>query len=284
MTDEKKIRLDAYIITKYPNYSRGLVQKLIKNGHVSLSGKVQTKTSLKVTGTEKLDIDESNLKIQPKALKLEVIYEDENLVVIDKPVGVLVHSKGSYNPEVTVADWLKECDGYDFPADNNRGGIVHRLDRVTSGVMICAKNKSTLGFLQKQFQNRKTKKTYTALVFGEPKPNHAMLDLPIGRNPKKPQTFKVDSKGKESQTEYKVLNTNNNYSIIELKPITGRTHQLRVHLNYIKYPIIGDFLYSGKPADRLYLHANSLEITIPKSTRKVFESKVPKEFYSYGSR
>jgi 23S rRNA pseudouridine1911/1915/1917 synthase len=278
MEQEKPVRLDAYIISRYPNFSRGLAQKLIKNGHVKLNGMLVTKTSTKVNGDELLEIDQSSLESGTEKIDLTVLYEDENLVVIDKPVGILVHSKGAYNPETTVADWLKERKGYDFPADNNRGGIVHRLDRATSGVMICAKNKATLGFLQKQFQVRKTKKTYIALASGHLKQEHALIDLPIARNPKKPQTFRVESKGKPSHTEYKVLDTNDKYSLLELKPLTGRTHQLRVHLHYLGNPIVGDVLYDGEKADRMFLHASELEITIPKSDRKVFKSPIPKEF------
>ena len=231
-----------------------------------------------MNGFEKIDLDVDILDIKAEKLELNVIYEDETVVVVDKPLGILVHSKGAYNPEATVASWLKDRPNFEFPADNDRAGIVHRLDRATSGVMICAKNKPTLGFLQKQFQNRKTKKTYIALVSGVPKQPHAIIDLPIERNPKKPQTFRVGANGKSAQTEYKVLKSDTSKVMLELKPITGRTHQLRVHLNYIGCPIYGDILYGGKKADRLFLHAESLEITIPGGTRKIFETKVPAEF------
>lgn len=276
--EQNKLRLDAYVSQKYPNYSRALIQKLIKNGHVKVGGKVQIKPSFTVSGTEKVDLDETNLAEPTQNLELEVIYEDENCVVINKPLGVLVHSKGAYNPESTVASWLKQRESFDFPADNERGGIVHRLDRATSGVMVCAKNKKTLGFLQKQFQTRKAKKTYIAVVAGVPKQDHAMLDLPIDRNPKKPQSFRVSNNGKSAQTEYKVIETNGNRAILELKPITGRTHQLRVHLNHINHPIVGDVMYGGASNDRMLLHAKTLEITIPGGERKTFDTKLPREF------
>lgn len=278
MEEVKKMRLDAYVSQKYPNYSRALIQKLIKNGHVMVSGKVQVKPSFTVTGTEKVDLDEANLAEPVQNLDLEVIYEDENCVAINKPLGVLVHSKGAYNPEATVASWLCRRKGFDFPADNDRGGIVHRLDRATSGVMICAKNKSTLGFLQKQFQTRKAKKTYVAVIAGAPKQDHAMIDLPINRNPKKPQTFRVSNNGKPAQTEYKVVKTDGNRSVLELKPITGRTHQLRVHLNHLNHPIVGDVMYGGESNNRMLLHAKTLEITIPGGERKTFDTKLPPEF------
>ena len=278
MSEARNIRLDVYIGQKYPSYSRALIQKLIKNGHVKLSSKVEIKPSFAVKGSEKVDLDIRNLKEPENTLDLEVIYEDENCVAINKPLGILVHSKGAYNPEATVASWLKTRKDFDFPADNDRAGIVHRLDRATSGVMICAKNKTTLGFLQKQFQNRKAKKTYIAVVSGIPKQNHAILDLPIERNPKKPQTFRVNNNGKPAQTEYKVLYFGKDQSLLELKPVTGRTHQLRVHLNHISHPIIGDVLYGGKNAERMYLHAKSLEITVPGGKRMVFDTALPDKF------
>jgi 23S rRNA pseudouridine1911/1915/1917 synthase len=160
----------------------------------------------------------------------------------------------------------------------NRAGIVHRLDRATSGVMILAKNPDTLSMLQKQFSQRKTKKAYEAIIVGSLPNPEANIDMPIERNPKKPQTFRVGVNGKTAQTYYKTVKTNDKYSLLELKPVTGRTHQLRVHLKQLDHPIVGDTLYGGKVADRLYLHAKSLEITVPGSQRKVFDAEVPKEF------
>lgn len=273
------MRLDAYIQLQFPGYSRSLIQKLIKDGHVCVNGVIETKTGKTIAVDQEVTVDDSCVTAELPAIDLPVLYEDENCVVIDKPLGVLVHSKGAYNPEATVLSWLKERKNYDFPESAERGGIVHRLDRATSGVMICAKNKQTLGMLQKQFQDRRAKKTYMARIVGDIDPPHAQVDLPIERNPKKPQTFRVGVNGKEAQTEYKVLTSlKDGTSLVELKPRTGRTHQLRVHLAHLKHPIIGDVIYGGKPADRLYLHASELEITLPHSERMTFKSNVPKQF------
>ena len=213
-----------------------------------------------------------------ETVKSQVLYEDENCAVVTKPAGVLSHSKGAFNPEPTVATWLRERQHYAFPLNDERGGIVHRLDRATSGVIICAKNKAALGMLQKQFQNRTVEKVYIAKVHGTPKPARALLDLPIERNPKRPQTFRVGANGKTAQTEYEVLKSNDKFALVQLLPKTGRTHQLRVHMEYIKHPIVGDILYGGGKADRLFLHAKGLEITIPGGIRKQFTSKEPKVF------
>ena len=138
--------------------------------------------------------------------------------------------------------------------------------------------------LQKQFAQRKTKKIYLAIVEGEPKPEQAVIDAPIARNPKKPQTFRVSPEGKSAQTQYSVLKSfvkkDKRYSLLELKPLTGRTHQLRVHLAYIGHPIVGDHVY-GSDGARLMLHATSLEITIPTSQRKVFEAAMPQDIKDF---
>lgn len=279
MSEVKAQRLDTYLQLKYPAYSRSTIQKLIKLGNVTINGEVEKHPSKQLSGDEPVEISFDSLQIEIEEIEFDILYEDDNCVVIIKPVGILTHSKGVFNPEPTVASWLTKRQGYSFSSESDRAGIVHRLDRATSGVIICAKNKSTLGMLQKQFQLRKAKKTYMARVKGLPEPEHAILDLPIERNPKKPQTFRVASNGKEAQTEYEVIKKFDGNSLVALRPRSGRTHQLRVHMQYIKHPIYGDLLYSGSKADRLYLHAESLEITIPRGERKVFAAETPKTFY-----
>jgi 23S rRNA pseudouridine1911/1915/1917 synthase len=160
----------------------------------------------------------------------------------------------------------------------DRAGIVHRLDRATSGIMICAKTPEAMSWLQKQFSLRKVKKIYMAIVSGTPAQPEAIIDMPIERNPKKPQTFRAGPNGKSAVTVYKVLEANQNLSLLELKPTTGRTHQLRVHLKQLNLPILGDSLYEGAKADRLYLHAFSLEITLLNKQRMVFNAPLPPDF------
>jgi len=273
-----KKRLDIALGSKYPNLTRSLIQKLIKNGYVLVDQKFVKKPNTIIEDTQNIEIKTDVLKKELPQLELPVLYEDDNCVVIDKPEGLLCHSKGEFNPESTVQSWLKTREKYSFDKDDNRGGIVHRLDRGTSGVMICAKNRVTLGYLQKQFQNRTTKKTYVAVVRGVLDPEQAIIDLPIDRNPKKPQTFRVDPKGKSATTHYEVIESSEQYSMVQLKPTTGRTHQLRVHLSHLKHPILGDLFYGGEVADRLYLHAAQLELTIPEGKRMVFEAKLPNSF------
>ncbi|MBI5357927.1 RluA family pseudouridine synthase [Candidatus Saccharibacteria bacterium] len=275
-------RLDIALEQLQPELSRASVQKLIKMKKVSVNGAVIEKPSYKISESDEIDFSLPEDEILE--IELPIIYEDDDCVVIEKPVGLLTHSKGTFNPEATVETWLRpRTKGFD---DSDRSGIVHRLDRATSGVMICAKNPEALSWLQKQFSTRKVKKTYLAVIEGSLKTPEALIDMPIERNPKQPQRFRVGHNGKPAQTYYKVIkefeSKDDLYSLVELKPTTGRTHQLRVHLNYLKKPILGDEFYDGKKANRLYLHAHELEITMPSKERKVFSSKMPKDFLSPG--
>jgi len=268
-------RLDTYLYEHYKEISRSRWQKYIKDSRASINGKTITTPSYEIDDKAIIDIKLPEEKKFEKE-KLDILYLDDNVIVINKPAGILTHAKGADSDEFTVADFFKRYSTYAL--DTNRAGIVHRLDRDTSGVIIGARNNETANLLKKQFAKRLTKKTYIAITTGIPKLEKARIDLPIARNPKKPATFKVSSNGKVSITDYKVLKTNENYALIELMPKTGRTHQLRVHLNYINCPILGDKIYGTKKADRMYLHAEKLEITIPNKGRITFEAKLPKEF------
>ncbi|MGB4967223.1 MAG: RluA family pseudouridine synthase [Candidatus Saccharimonadales bacterium] len=262
--DEKRgVRLDHWVTGVFPLLSRAYAAKIIASGKVAVNGAAQTKPGFKLKRHDEVVIDYDSSELQEiPSIDLDIIYEDDNCVVIHKPAGILVHSVGDYTEEGTVATWLRQ---HQQSMKGARGGIVHRLDRVTSGVMICAKNPEALSWLQRQFADRKVKKTYLAVVPGTLKLDEAIIDMPIERNPKAPSTFRVGVQGKASKTTYKVLETSpsSTYSLLELYPVTGRTHQLRVHLAHLGHPIVGDVLYGGEKADRLYLHAYSLTITLP---------------------
>ena len=268
-------RLDVFIDAQLPGMSRSSIQKLIDQKSVTVDGKVE-KSSYKVREGQKIVLDfdiEASQEIPE--IKLNVLYEDDDCIVVDKPAGLLTHSKGQFNPEATVATFIEsKTKGF----EGDRKGIVHRLDRATSGVIIAAKTPEALTWLQKQFSSRRVTKTYVAVINGQLEPEEAVIDVPIERNPKKPQTFRAGGNGKSAVTAYKVIKSNEIKQLVELCPQTGRTHQLRVHLLYLGHPIVGDTLYGGVPADRLYLHAHKLEITLPSKERKVFTSAVPSAF------
>ncbi len=271
-----KNRLDQELVRRYSDYTRSVIQKYIKAGYVSVNGHPATSAKQDVTENDDISLTPPE-KTDTSEHELPILYIDDNVIVINKPTGVLTHSKGALNDEFTVADFFRR---YTTNAlETNRPGVVHRLDRDTSGVIIGARNDETATLLKKQFADRAVKKQYAAVVQGAPKLDKAKVDLPIGRNPSAPSTFRVDAKGKDALTEYEVLASNGERSLLELRPKTGRTHQLRVHMQYLRTPIVGDRVYgTNKDKTRLYLHAHKLELTIPTSTRKTFTAPVPKEF------
>jgi 23S rRNA pseudouridine1911/1915/1917 synthase len=274
-------RLDKAVSLLYPEYSRSSIEKLIESGDIRVNNQsAKTKYRLKVGDSVSFNFHE--LDRAPDEIDLPIVYEDENVIVINKPIGVLAHSKGNFNKEGTVATFIQPyLNGSKQWKSTNRAGIVHRLDRATSGVMICAKNEATSSFLQKQFSLRNVKKTYLAVISVELAEKSGTIDIPIERNPKKPATFRAGINGKPAQTTFNELQTNHAHSLVELKPRTGRTHQLRVHLAYLKHPIVGDEFYGGEQAERLMLHALELEITLPGGKRAVFTAPKPKVFTSF---
>ena len=273
-----KVRLDIYLSTKFDTtISRSLWQKYIKAGYVSVNNKVVTTPKFEVDETDEIAL---NLPEKEQTdVDLPILYEDDDVIVVNKPSGLLTHAKGGLSDEPTVAEIIRPKTS--FATDTDRPGIVHRLDRDTSGLLIIAKNPESAAHLQRQFAERTAKKTYIAITDGKLKLNAAKIDLPIGRNPSAPSTFRIDPNGKPAQTTYYVLAENDIQSLVELKPTTGRTHQLRVHLAHLNAPILGDRVY-GKSSDcRMMLHAQKLEITLPSGERKVFEAAVPDEFKKF---
>jgi len=273
-----KVRLDIYLSTKFDTtISRSLWQKYIKAGYVSVNNKAVTTPKFEVDETDEIAL---NLPEKEQAdVDLPILYEDDDVIVVNKPSGLLTHAKGGLSDEPTVAEIIRPKTS--FATDTDRPGIVHRLDRDTSGLLIIAKNPESAAHLQRQFAERTAKKTYIAITDGKPKLNAAKIDLPIGRNPSAPSTFRIDPNGKPAQTTYHVLAENDAQSLVELKPTTGRTHQLRVHLAHLNAPILGDRVY-GKSSDcRMMLHAQKLEITLPSGERKVFEATIPDEFKKF---
>lgn len=258
----EKVRLDRLMGEIFKSYNRSSLQKFIEFGFVTVDGEMAKKPNQRVERGVKID-----LKI-PETMKNadlvpEVIFEDENVVVLNKPAGLLSMAKGQYCPENTLERY---------------GLLVHRLDRDTSGVVILAKNEETQKFLKKQFQARTTHKTYYAVTTGVPKLAEARIDLPIIRDLKRPTTFRVEAGGKPAETFYRVLEEDGEHALVELRPTTGRTHQLRVHLKYLGCPIVGDEVYGTESGQRMFLHAGQLEVTLPGGERRVFTAELPKEF------
>jgi 23S rRNA pseudouridine1911/1915/1917 synthase len=272
-------RLDKVLVELMPELSRAQWQRLIADGLVLVDGKA-TKASQRLEGNEVIEAEipeavESPLI--PENIPLDIRYEDDDIVVVNKPAGMVVHPSPGHASGTLVNALLAHCPNLPGIGDTKRPGIVHRLDKDTSGLIIVAKNDLALRILQAQFKAREVSKQYIALVEGLIQPPAALIDAPIGRdvNQRKimavfpPGNSKSNSKqAREAQTRYTTLEAFDDFSLIECAPITGRTHQIRVHLSYLGYPIVGDKVY-GRRKQRLnikrhFLHAAEISFKRPK--------------------
>ena len=246
--NDENTRLDNYLSELFDDLSRSHFQEMIKNGKILINGKIK-KPSYRVRLGDKIEVEEQEEKqkiIEPQNMPLEIIYEDENMLVVNKPSGTLTHPT-----ELELKDTLVNALLYKYKenlSDINgyfRRGILHRLDRNTSGLLMVAKNNETHEFLSRQIKDRLVEKKYLAIVKGVIKDENGTIDLPIGRNPHQPHKMAVVKDGKASLTEFKVLERFKDSTYLELNLKTGRTHQIRVHLSYLKHPIANDTLYGG---------------------------------------
>lgn len=275
--DDGKHRLDYYLASTKPEFSRSSWQKHIKAGRVQVDEVVVTSPRHNVTDDSSVVI---TLPESPNhdEKSLPIVYIDDDVVVVDKPVGVLTHRKNQLDDEFTVADFFRRYTTHGLETD--RPGIVHRLDRDTSGLIIGARTDRAYEHLKQQFANREAKKVYVAVVEGQLKQHEVRIDLPIQRNPAQPGSYRVDMGGKSAQTIVSVLHKGDDTSLVRLRPLTGRTHQLRVHMSHLGNPILGDRLYGRqKQADRLYLHAHALTLALPSGQLGEFIADIPQVFY-----
>ena len=285
ITEDGK-RIDAYLSEKLEDTSRVAVQRLVTNGKVLVNGK-KVKSSYKVQKKDKIEVEEEvpvEVSLKAQNIPLEVIYEDEDIIVINKPKGMVVHPANG-NPDGTLVNAVMAIckDSLSGIGGEIRPGIVHRLDKDTSGIIIVAKNDKAHINLSEQIKEHKVKKTYIALVRGIVKENEATINMPIGRSEKDRKKMAVTKKGKEAITHFKVLERYDKYTLLQVNIETGRTHQIRVHLSQIGYPIVGDEVYSnGKNEWNIKgqcLHAKSLEFTHPVTGKQMYlEAKLPAYF------
>ena len=250
IADENDIgkRLDQLVTEVLSNVSRSKIQLQIKNGNITVNDKLQ-KPSYMIKDEDKITVNEmvsQPLKIEAQDIPLEIIYEDENLAVVNKPSGMLTHPTANENENTLVNALLyKYGDNLSDINGEFRRGIVHRLDRNTSGLLIIAKNNDTHEFIARQIKEHKVEKKYRAIVKGVIEKDEFLIDLPIGRNPKQPHKMMVKEDGKESRTIVKVIKRFKDATAVELTLITGRTHQIRVHMSNLGHPVYNDTLYGG---------------------------------------
>lgn len=285
-SDEANIRIDVYLSKKDKDISRVAVQRLIENEKILVNNK-KTKASYKVQINDEIKVEEEQVKeidIKPQDIPVEIIYEDTDIIVVNKPKGMVVHPANG-NPDGTLVNAIMAIckDSLSGIGGEIRPGIVHRLDKDTSGILIIAKNDKSHINLSDQIKNHEVEKTYIALVKGIVKENEATINMPIGRSNKDRKKMAVTNKGKEAITHFKVIQRYDKYTLLEVKIETGRTHQIRVHLSQIGYPTVGDTTYSnGKNEWDIQgqcLHAKSLKFKHPTTNKEMFlEAELPEYF------
>lgn len=278
-------RIDTYMKQKC-DMSRMTIQRLIENKKILVNGK-EIKQSYKVKLNDEIEVYEEKPKemdIKKQNIPIEILYEDNDIIVVNKPKGMVVHPANGNLDSTLVNALMSICkDSLSGIGGEIRPGIVHRLDKDTSGVLIVAKNDKAHINMSEQIKNHEVEKTYIALVRGNVKENEATINMPIGRSTKDRKKMAVNKNGKEAITHFKVIERFNNYTLLEIKIETGRTHQIRVHLSEIGYSIIGDTVYSnGKNEWNIQgqcLHAKSLKFKHPITKKEMFiEAKLPTYF------
>ena len=286
IVNESGKRLDAYISSQDEEITRTSAQRLIEQGNILVNGNKQ-KVSYKVSNGDIITIEEvkpQEIELKAQEIPIEIIYEDTDIIVVNKPKGMVVHPANG-NPDGTLVNAIMAIckDSLSGIGGEIRPGIVHRLDKDTSGLLIVAKNDKAHVNMSEQIKNHEVKKTYIALVRGCIKENEATIDMPIGRSNSDRKKMAVNKNGKNAVTHIKVLKRYDKYTLLEINIETGRTHQIRVHLSHIGFPVIGDYIYSnGKNEFAVVgqcLHAKELEFKHPISGNDMkLQASLPEYF------
>jgi 23S rRNA pseudouridine1911/1915/1917 synthase len=280
VADKSGIRLDKFVGDRCPELSRTHAQKLIGDGCITVNSQM-AKASLKLSTGDKVDITippTPPSPLSPEEIPLHIIYEDDDLLVVDKPAGLTVHPAPGHPEHTLVNAILAHYPHLADISDSLRPGIVHRLDKDTSGVMLVAKNRVAQANLAAQFKGHTVVKAYLVLVKGRLTPANGIIEAAIGRDPRHRQRMAVVSRGREARTEYRVIRYLDGFTLIEVTPTTGRTHQIRVHLAAIGFPVVGDATYGVKSPHlpRQFLHACCLGFRLPSTGEHVeFQSELP---------
>ena len=284
--EEKGKRLDTYIPSVDTDITRTSAQRLIEDGNILVNGK-NAKVSYKIQENDKISVEipePKQIELKAQNIPIEIIYEDSDIIVVNKPKGMVVHPANG-NPDGTLVNAIMAIckDSLAGIGGEIRPGIVHRIDKDTSGLLIVAKNDNAHVKMSEQIKNHEVKKTYIALVRGVFKENEATIDMPIGRSTSDRKKMAVNKNGKNAITHIKVLKRFDKYTLLKVNIETGRTHQIRVHLSHIGYPIVGDYTYSnGKNEFDVIgqcLHAQKLEFKHPITQKDMcLEAELPQYF------
>lgn len=280
-------RLDKYLAAKLPEFSRSRLQNLIQEGRVLVNDKPARKSGQMLEGSASIEVrvpPTEPSEIVPEGIPLDIVFENDDLLVINKPAGMVVHPAAGHATGTLVHAALGHAPEMEGIGGEQRPGVVHRLDKNTSGLILLAKNDVTHRFLQDQFRLRRVNKIYLALVDGQPPTPNGRVEAAIGRDLKQRKRMAVvpDEKGREAVSEYQTLEKFNAHTLLEVHPITGRTHQIRLHLAFLGCPVTGDTVYGRRratiPLQRHFLHAARIEIRLPgEDTPRRFEAPLPQE-------
>ena len=282
VADIGSVRLDKFVGDRCAELSRTHASQLIDDGFITVNGKA-AKPSLKLVPGDRVNITippETPSALAAENIPLKIIYQDTDLLVIDKPAGLAVHPAPGTPSHTLVNAILHYLPSIAADADSLRPGIVHRLDKDTSGLILVAKNRVAQAYLSDQFKSRTVSKSYLVLVKGKLTPEKGIIEADIGRDPHHRQRMAVVADGREARTDYRVIKYYGNYTLLEIKPETGRTHQIRVHLAAIGFPVVGDAIYGFKTPhlSRQFLHAHKLRFKLPSTGEFVeFESPLPED-------
>lgn len=262
-------RLDSYIVSRLAGSSRSFVRKLFDQGRVHLNGET-VKPGLRPKEGDVIEIEfppQPVSLLTPQGLHLDIIYEDDEVLVVNKPAGMVVHPAAGHPDGTLLNAVLHHCPGLASNTDSLRPGIVHRLDKDTSGLMVVAKNYQAKDSLVEQFRTRKVKKEYLALVKGRLSPREGIIEAPLGRHPSQRQRVAVVRSGREARTRYRVRQYLGDFSLLEVAIETGRTHQIRAHMAAIGFPVVGDSVYGVRSPylGRQFLHSFRLGFYLPSS-------------------
>lgn len=275
-------RLDVFVARRMPQLTRSRVQRLIDDGRVRVAGE-RARAALRLDVGQRVVVDvppATPMSAEPEPIALDVIFEDGDLLIVNKPPGMTVHPAPAHPASTLVNAVLAHCRDLSGIGGVLRPGIVHRLDRDTSGVIVVAKNDAAHNALARQLKDRRVEKTYLALVEGTPSPSEGVIDAPVARDPRRRERMAVIEGGREAVTAYRVLERMQGLSLVEARPRTGRTHQIRVHLAAIGHPIAGDRVYgrASSVVGRQFLHAARIAFTHPRSGERVeFEAPLPED-------
>lgn len=285
--NETPERLDRFLSLQLTEFSRTRLQGLIEDGFVRVNGLVVTKNGHKLLLGDRIEVripPPAPTTLIPESIPLDVLFENSDVVVINKPAGMVVHPAAGHDRGTLVHALLGHLPDLEGIGGEERPGIVHRLDKETSGLMIVARNERAHRYLQDQFRLRRVEKTYLALVDGRPPTPSGRIEAPIGRDPiqRKRMAILPPGKGREAISEYHTLETFPAHTLLEVHPLTGRTHQIRLHMAFLGCPIVGDTVYGRKkptlPVSRHFLHAFRLKILLPgEASPRTFEAPLPDE-------